>query len=149
MCETKLQRIIIALQGQHRQKARSHPNRWYVPVPWLQSLAKKYLRSEPSLFLSGRKEEMVNASFSSWAYLFCFQKNVMEPGLWERCCPVPLRMLCTHHTLHLTPVFATSTLAADRSWTGIFRELPVKELCSRYCSVGLGLFGLGGSFFSQ
>lgn len=61
MCVTELKTDIIDLQRQPGGKATSHPSQEHPLVTQLQYLSKKYLLSDPGLFLSRRKEVMVNA----------------------------------------------------------------------------------------
>lgn len=60
-------KVIVDLQRQHGGKARSHPSQEYILMTQPQYLSKKHLLSEPYLSISRRKEEMINASFNSWA----------------------------------------------------------------------------------
>lgn len=143
MCEAKLQRIIIALQGHHGKKARSHPGRCYLPVPWLQSPAKKYLLSEPGLFLSGRKEEMVQ--FLGLSFLVPKECH----GAWALIEVLPCAPENALHTPHPSPHTSVCLFHPgcrqfmNRDFQGVNCQKALLQLL--LCR--LTVFGGGWSFF--
>jgi len=132
MCEAKLQRIIIALQGQHGEKVilAGAVSQCHGFTHWQKSICSQ---NQVDFFQEGKKRWWMHRLVPGPTF------SVSKGMSWNlgsgRCCRVHPRAPGAHHTLPLTPTCTSSTLAYDSSRTGIFSELSVKELYSRNSSV--------------